>query len=188
MDCNMCLQVSCSVGGTCLADLVGPSSGGSPASSQPAAAPQPPTIQLITTPALPGALSIKQGSSYAACAPGQQPSKELPCELGATAAFGGANLTAAVLACPPPSCLGSTRCPQVGSLSQLHVLLPLQLALVCLERSLALASLLACQLRVCSCPPVPHGIIASRDASYACSLLHPHFHAGAVQQQGTGAV
>ncbi|PRW20834.1 hypothetical protein C2E21_8605 [Chlorella sorokiniana] len=106
-------QVTCSTGGTCLADLASPGSTGSaPLAAPPAAAPQPPTIQLFTTPALPAALSIRQGSSYAACAPGQQPSKELPCELGATAAFGGTNLTAAVLACPPPSCLGSTRCPQ----------------------------------------------------------------------------
>lgn len=112
-----CLQITCSVGGTCLADLTaGPGSSSSSGSGAPqqAAAPQPPSIQLLTTPALPAALSIRQGSAYAACAPGQQPSKDLPCELGAAAAFGGASLTAAVLACPPPSCLGSTRCPQVG--------------------------------------------------------------------------
>ena len=106
-------QVTCSVGGTCLADLAAPGGGGGAAGAPPPAAPKPPSIQLITHAALPAAVSIRQGTPYAACSPGQQPTRQLPCELGATAADGsGANLTAAVLACPPPSCLGSTRCPQ----------------------------------------------------------------------------
>lgn len=102
------------MGGTCLADLSASIIGSSSAAgSQQPAAPRPPVIQLVTHSALAAAVSIKQGTQYTACAPGQQPTRQLPCELGATALdSGGANLTAAVLACPPASCLGSTRCPQ----------------------------------------------------------------------------
>lgn len=95
-----------------MADLAAP---GGTTAQQPAS-PQPPAIKLVTHPALPAAVSVRRGTPYTACAPGQQPTKQLPCELGATATdSGGSNLTSSVLACPPASCQGSTRCPQVLS-------------------------------------------------------------------------
>ena len=127
---------SCSEDGICVSDLaaaLGSGSGGgtsSGASSTPsgaaaAAAAALPNIQLITTASLPTTVGIVQGSPYVACSPGQQPTTGQLCELGATAAGGGsttssgsgggalgtANLTARVLACPPPACVG-VLCPQ----------------------------------------------------------------------------
>ena len=56
-------------------------------------------------------MEVKRFSSYAACAAGVRPTVDALCEPGADAVDGeGANLTAAVLVCPPPSCL-STGCP-----------------------------------------------------------------------------
>lgn len=122
LPCALCrrLQVTCSEGGVCLADLSAGLGGAAAAQPQVQAA-QPPTIRLVTTVALPAAVSIRQGTLYAACAAGQAPTADLPCELGVVAAAAagsdgaaGANLTGDVLACPPASCLGSRRCPQVG--------------------------------------------------------------------------
>ena len=64
-----------------------------------------PTITLVTTPAAPQTTPIKQGYSYRACAPGQQPYAGAECELGATAWDSqNGNLTSRVLVCAPAAC------------------------------------------------------------------------------------
>jgi hypothetical protein len=68
--------VSCSSGGSCLADL----SASAPLQPPP---PPPPTVALLTTTELGAFVNVRKGTSYAVCAAGVQPTAEAPCELGA---------------------------------------------------------------------------------------------------------
>jgi hypothetical protein len=132
-------QVTCSVGGSCSLEDSGTRSGGVPrlapgestsTSTQPtgngtsstqltrtATANKPPVIELVTSPALGPVVTLKRGSSYAACSPGTAPLKDAPCEPGAWAmdpdgGEGGTalNLTDQVVACPPAECLTQQGC------------------------------------------------------------------------------
>jgi hypothetical protein len=94
--------VACSAGGSCVEDL----EAGVVAAE--AAPPPPPTLTLRTTGALGKHVNVAKGITYDVCAAGVQPTAQLPCELGATAAAGvDVNLTALVLVCPPASCVKS---------------------------------------------------------------------------------
>ncbi len=60
---------------------------------------------------LPATVSLKQYSSYAACASGVSPSSTALCETGATATdTQDGSLTSNVLACAPASCTSTTSC------------------------------------------------------------------------------
>ncbi|KAK9804848.1 hypothetical protein WJX72_008548 [[Myrmecia] bisecta] len=97
-------QVDCSEGGTCVSDL----QAGSPSKPK---ANSPPTIALMLATALPAVVSVKRGILYGVCAAGQQPTADLPCELGVTASDSeDGDRTAQVLSCPPAACLAQG-CP-----------------------------------------------------------------------------
>jgi hypothetical protein len=68
--------VSCSSGGSCLADLAS----AAPLLPPP---PPPPTLTLLTTAALGSFVVVRKGTTYGVCAAGVQPTAEAPCELGA---------------------------------------------------------------------------------------------------------
>jgi hypothetical protein len=77
-----------------------------------AAANKPPVLELVTSATLGPVVTLRRGTSYAACSPGVVPSRDAPCELGAVAmdpdgGKGGAplNLTDQVVVCPPDECL-----------------------------------------------------------------------------------
>ena len=77
-----------------------------------------PSISLVTSAAAPPTTSIKQGYTYRACAPGQQPRPEAQCEPGATAQDSqDGSLTSQVLVCAPAAC---TTAACIASESSLH--------------------------------------------------------------------
>ncbi|KAK3252741.1 hypothetical protein CYMTET_37988 [Cymbomonas tetramitiformis] len=104
-------QVSCSQGGTCLANLEGGVESALAAEEEPTDAP--PTLQLRrgSAQAASADLTVRQHAAYAACEEGAEPQAEAPCELGAEAwDDDDGDLTLRVLSCPPENCLASG-CP-----------------------------------------------------------------------------
>lgn len=124
----------CSVYGFCLGS----------ATSTPRTAP---AIDLRITAAAPASTSIKQGYSYTACLPGQQPYKGVECELGATAQDAQAgNLTSSVLVCAPAACTAPA-CTSGG----LPRLLPCAVAFV-------FSCTILCHCLIMLQPVVPHSV------------------------------
>ncbi|PNH05934.1 hypothetical protein TSOC_007762, partial [Tetrabaena socialis] len=70
-----------------------------------AGTPLPPSLVLRLSPVLGPSVSVRQGVPYKLCAPGQPPTVDLPCELGAAAAdLSGNDLSSRVVLCPPAGC------------------------------------------------------------------------------------
>ncbi|KAK3254277.1 hypothetical protein CYMTET_36504 [Cymbomonas tetramitiformis] len=91
-------KTTCSTGGTCMDDL----GGGSTEAVEDLA----PTLTLLGNNFLSSSISVKQYSSYQACAAGVVPKDGKLCEMGAEAHDEeSGNITKRVLSCPPTDCL-----------------------------------------------------------------------------------
>ncbi|KAG1675992.1 hypothetical protein FOA52_014236 [Chlamydomonas sp. UWO 241] len=127
----MCTTGTCSSDGMCAGDLSNAltpaiARGGSAwvdGSEQPALAlalalalaptfNTPPRLALRTASGFGPEVSIKQGTVYAMCAPGQVPSEDVPCDLGVVAEDDedGPTVNTSVLLCPPTACWAASSC------------------------------------------------------------------------------
>ena len=128
LDLLLLLQVTCSVGGTCVS--LSASTTGTAGSTQTSkqvsvaatvtakpAANQPPVIALLSTSDFSDIVHVRRGGSYDICKAGTAPTAAAPCEPGAIAVDPDGlvpanstmpqplNKTSEVVVCPPASCL-----------------------------------------------------------------------------------
>ncbi len=153
---KLCCTGRCSVYGFCLSAVTSTSNTA-------------PTITLRTTAAAPATTSIKLGSHYTACAPGQQPYKGAECELGATALDAqSGNLTASVLVCAPATCTASS-CAS-GEASSLQQCLPLLCSRLNFRASRNARKRLSCRCQLCLVSPAVIEYAASKALKHLACL------------------
>jgi len=154
---KLCCTGRCSVYGFCLSAVTSTSNTA-------------PTITLRTTAAAPATTSIKLGSHYTACAPGQQPYKGAECELGATALDAqSGNLTASVLVCAPATCMASS-CASGEASSHLQQCFAHLCSRLNFRASKNARKRLSCRCQLSFASPAVIGYAASRAHEYLACL------------------
>ena len=81
-----------------------------------------PKITLLTSTTLGTTVNLKQGTSYAACGYGVNPTAAQPCELGVTGTDAlGTNISSTAVACAPSSCASFAACSSECCLEQMEL-------------------------------------------------------------------